>query len=1192
MRYFLGFVSISIAFLFSCSERSTDVSEASDEDNEQFEVSKGHKTELSSQTQAVIYGDDSRQEFYELDPADIMRDRAIKSTGLLVRPSLVSIQGQRVLLSGDTLGEAQNLCPEERFREQLEPGFCSGTLIDSDLFLTAGHCVDDQADCDNTRIVFRSLYTSPNEIYPTTVQDLYSCAEIITRRNDSGGDYAVIRLDRATSGGLEPAPVWSSTDPLAVGTAITLIGGPNGIPIKTDKQGRVISSGSSSRITFGLSVDAFGGNSGSGLYSEDGQVVGILVQGRTDYFFDQNSNCRRVAQVDVNGQGIPLDDQGGETGTYVSRALAALCPLRPDTLACGGEGSGMTGGEMMGGEMMGGEMMGGGGTLACADAQEEDDSQARAADVVRDSFMLYNYCDDPTDWSRIEVEAGDRLDFETYSPAANGLMSIREIDTVLSVHDLNGTLIAEDDDGGSGRASRLQSWVAPSAGVYGVKVRSYGSVVGEDLNYRLLVRQACEEDEFEQLNAFLSSNDPRSQLQDDRPLSETLLNPNVLRRLPLSQGRVLCDEDWIPFEIVEDELQNSPSIEIQTLINVNQAERVDTILTLYGPNGEQIAQNDDRASNDRSSYIELNLAPGDAGIYWVRVSAYQDLYSGTRPYQLSLSFTELCDDLDNDLDGVIDEGLVNCLSCEPDLYEDNDSFNEAVGFGLGYLTEVNHCLDASDYYRFNLQGGQRIDIETYIERRSDTIVTLFSSGGEILAANDDRAENQLGSIIEDFTAPFTNTYRLLVEQFNRRIGPERPYRLLVREHCTPDELEHDDLATEARMINLMPGESFAENATLCDPDWRRVTLERGQWLDLELIADRRDLSRSINLTVSRAFGTRRIANLSTAGFPNVESSIEAGESGDYWFLVEPNDLYYGGDLEYRLVISPRALDLCDGLDNDQDGETDEGTLNACGGCGQLPVESCNGADDDCDGLTDEGTLNACGQCGELPIEQCNGQDEDCDGVVDEGTLNACGQCGELSVEMCNGQDEDCDGRIDEGTLNACGECGELPIESCNGADEDCDGRVDEGTLNACGECGVLPELDGCDDQDNDCDGMVDEQCEMSAGEISAGEMSAGEMSAGEMSAGMMSAGEMSAGEMSAGTTDDVTVIIGGNREEIDVIEGGETLLSAGDEGIETDRGGSASGCTSHHLNGRLDSRLPVIFWLLLGLALGRKRWIA
>ncbi len=1159
----------------------------------------GELVRLSESVQKVVYGDDSRLDYYQLSQEDIMSERVMHSTGLLVRPSLITIQGQRVLLGNETLGEAQNLCQDEQFVSQPEPGHCSGALIDSDLFLTAGHCIDNQEDCDNTRIVFRSLYTSPNELYPTTVQDLYSCAEIITRRNDGEGDYAVIRLDRQVSGGLEPAPVWSSVDPLPLGTPITLIGGPNGIPVKTDKQGRVTNSGSSSRITFGVSVDAFGGNSGSGLYSEDGQIVGILVQGRTDYYFDQQSGCRRVAQIDVNEEGIPIDNRGAETGTYVSRALATLCPLRPDALACGGEGSNgeaggeMMGGEMMGGEMMGGEMMGGEmvGPIACADEQEEDDSQARAASAIRDQFMVYNYCDDSTDWVSFQVEEGERLDFETYSLAAEGSSSVNETDTVLSIHDLNGALLAEDDDGGSGRASRLLDWAAPSAGMYAAKIRSYGSVTGEDLNYRFMVRSACDDDAFELLNAYTASSDPRSQLQDDRPLIERYLNEETLFTVPLDQSRSLCDEDWIAFELIEGELINEPTVVIQTSVSATNADRADTILRLYGPNGQLIEENDDRSNNDRSSYISRQVTAEDAGVYWVQVSGYEGRYSGTKTYDIEIRFAETCDEVDNDNDGVIDEGLVNCLTCEPDLYEDNDTFDVAVGFGLGYLSEANHCLDATDYYRFNLQRNQAIDIETYVQRRSDTVARLYASDEELLVENDDRAQRELASLIENFVAPRSNTYRLNIQQFNNRVGPERPYQLLVREHCTADEYEHDDLATEARLLEMVPGELYQESGTLCDPDWRRVSLTDGQWLDLGLVGDETSPDRLIEVVLSSSFGARVLrTEVSTEG--SIGFSFESPETGDYWLLTRPVDQYYGGDLSYQLSLTARELDRCDGVDNDQDGETDEGTLNACGGCGVLPIEVCNGEDEDCDGEVDEGTLNVCGECGELPIEVCNGEDEDCDGSVDEGTRNACGECGALPTEVCNGEDDDCDGEIDEGVLNACGECGGLPSQDlCDNQDNDCDGRVDE-------EC----EISGGETSGGETSGGETSGGEMSGGEMSGGEMSGGETSGGEMSGGEMSGGEMSGGEttggetsggetsggeMSGGTNDEVTVIIGGQEGELDILEEDGGNQDNDDEG---DRGGtSTSGCASatgdlHHMSG-----LIIVFWLSLGFIITRLR---
>ncbi|MCB9539606.1 MAG: hypothetical protein H6704_25625 [Myxococcales bacterium] len=190
-------------------------------------------------------------------------------------------------------------------------------------------------------------------------------------------------------------------------------------------------------------------------------------------------------------------------------------------------------------------------------------------------------------------------------------------------------------------------------------------------------------------------------------------------------------------------------------------------------------------------------------------------------------------------------------------------------------------------------------------------------------------------------------------------------------------------------------------------------------------------------------------------------------------------------------------EVCNGLDDDCDGQTDEGLLNACGACGEVPAEACNGEDDDCDGQTDEGLLNACGDCGDTPVEQCNGEDDDCDGSTDEELLNVCGECGADPVEACNGEDDDCDGVTDEGLLNVCGECGPDPVEACNGLDDDCDEVVDEdapGTGEACGEpgdvctegltacvdgeiaCDILGDgaVEQCNGRDDDCDGMIDE----------------------------------------------------------------------------------------------------------------------
>ena len=125
-----------------------------------------------------------------------------------------------------------------------------------------------------------------------------------------------------------------------------------------------------------------------------------------------------------------------------------------------------------------------------------------------------------------------------------------------------------------------------------------------------------------------------------------------------------------------------------------------------------------------------------------------------------------------------------------------------------------------------------------------------------------------------------------------------------------------------------------------------------------------------------------------------------------------------------------------------------------------------------------------GECeGEIApqIEICDGLDNDCDGEVDERWAvgsNRCGWCD--SLERCDGIDNDCDGFVDEGLRNSCGDCLPVPEESvCDGADDDCDFLVDEYLTNSCGECPpspcyeqAYPDPGECDDPGRECDGTV------------------------------------------------------------------------------------------------------------------------
>lgn len=238
---------------------------------------------------------------------------------------------------------------------------------------------------------------------------------------------------------------------------------------------------------------------------------------------------------------------------------------------------------------------------------------------------------------------------------------------------------------------------------------------------------------------------------------------------------------------------------------------------------------------------------------------------------------------------------------------------------------------------------------------------------------------------------------------------------------------------------------------------------------------------------------------------------------------------------------------CNGADEDCDGRVDEGYAAQPSTCGQgvcvssgttrclagrvsstcrpgTPLNSdllCNGLDEDCDGQIDEGfqaRTISCGQgvCLAFDVEQCangvvasncqptapsgndqncNGQDDDCDGRTDEQAQSGTTICG-LGVCVAEGQRQCVDGNWADSCLpnRAVG-----ADTSCDGNDQDCDGRTDEsfperpsvcgrglcleqgerlcqsGSITDTCEPGAPQGIDVlCDRLDQDCDGRLDE----------------------------------------------------------------------------------------------------------------------
>ena len=266
--------------------------------------------------EAVVYGTDDRIEVYEETNAAI---QSVAETAVGIQmdrgwvdetdPSNVQITYTQ------TLGEAQNLCAGERFADQIEPGMCSGTLIDDQYLLTAGHCQEAPSDCTDNVWVLGFRYESDGVLAPLTSDDVYSCSRVIAYFDDGNVDYAVVELDRPVVGHT-PAPVLVEPTGLAHGTPVTMIGHPDGIPMKIDDGGQV--TWNSSDVTYlNATVDAFAGNSGSGVFDTTGHLVALLRGGMTDY--TMMGGCNIVNVIDPP----PTDD--GEQLVYMKPIIAALC---------------------------------------------------------------------------------------------------------------------------------------------------------------------------------------------------------------------------------------------------------------------------------------------------------------------------------------------------------------------------------------------------------------------------------------------------------------------------------------------------------------------------------------------------------------------------------------------------------------------------------------------------------------------------------------------------------------------------------------------------------------------------------------------------------------------------------------------------------------------------------------------------
>ena len=160
--------------------------------------------------------------------------------------------------------------------------YCSGSLIASNLFLTAGHCVDSTTVGDYVSFNFERAKGSS-----VLLTESHFRVEAIVEDELGGVDYAIVRL-AGTPGATWGITAVASADP-ATGAAITIIGHPAAAPKKIEAG--TVQSYSGSYMYYG-NVDTLGGSSGSGILNSSGQIVGVHTNGGCTSGGGANSGVR------------------------------------------------------------------------------------------------------------------------------------------------------------------------------------------------------------------------------------------------------------------------------------------------------------------------------------------------------------------------------------------------------------------------------------------------------------------------------------------------------------------------------------------------------------------------------------------------------------------------------------------------------------------------------------------------------------------------------------------------------------------------------------------------------------------------------------------------------------------------------------------------------------------------------------